>query len=302
MTSTALATAGDSAETTPNLLVSAWTSAGAALPLSVDERSPLDFADRVDAAATYGFSGFGLLHADLGPAVERYGLAGMRAILDDHGIDHVELEMLGEWFATGSARSASDLVRRDLLAASEVLQPRQIKVGGDYSGRPWPLEKMAEEFAVLCEQADQVGTRIAFEPMPFSNVTDIHAGRELVETAGHAAGGLLVDIWHVCRAGTPYADLAALPVELIFAVELDDADEIVVGSLLEDTLHERRLCGEGSFDVDGFIAAIRTAGYNGPWGVEIISREHRALPLAEEVRRAFESSIPFLSRANGGDD
>ena len=278
----------------PQLLVAAWTSAGNAPPLTADERSPFDFRDRVVAAAAAGFGGFGLLHADLVGAVERYGLAGMKAIFDDNGIEHVELEMLGDWFAAGEARAVSDSVRRDLLTASEVLQPRQLKVGADYTGRPWPDDKMAEEFATLCAQAADAGTRIALEPMPFANVKDVHDGRALVERAGHPSGGLLVDIWHVCRAGTPFADVAALPAGMIFAVELDDADAAVVGTLLEDTLHERRLCGDGSFDIYGLIDAVRKAGFSGPWGVEIISREHRARSLHEQVTRAFETTLAYL--------
>jgi len=279
----------------PELLVSAWTSAGAALPLSADERSPHDFIERVKAASDAGFTGFGLLHADLGPAIERHGLDEMRTILVDHGIRHLELEMLGNGFALGAPRAASDGVRRDLLGASEVLRPRQVKVGGDYAGNSWPIELLAEEFTLLCQQAADAGTRVALEPMPFANIRDIHAGRTLIDTVGHPAGGLLVDIWHVCRAHTPYAEVAALPADVIFAVELDDADETVVGTLLEDTLHQRRLCGEGSFDISGFVTAIRQTGYNGPWGVEIISHEHRARSLAEQVRRAFDTTAPFLS-------
>jgi sugar phosphate isomerase/epimerase len=219
----------------------------------------------------------------------------MKTILIDHGIRHLELEMLGNWFASGPTRATSDIVRRDLLAASEVLRPRQIKVGGDYGGNAWPPELLAEEFTLLCRQAADAGTRAALEPMPFSNFPDIHAGRAFMDAVGHPAGGLLIDIWHVCRARTPYADVAALPADLIFAVELDDADEVVVGTLLEDTLHQRRLCGEGSFDVAGFVDAIRQTGYDGPWGVEIISHQHRARPLAEQVRRAFDTTAPFLA-------
>jgi len=284
-----------STQNAPELLVSAWTSAGTALPLSSDERSPLTFLDRVRAASNAGFTGFGLLHADLVLAVEQYGLPDMRTILSDHGMEHLELEMLGDWFATGEARAGSDAVRKDLLKAAEVLQPRQIKAGADYAGRTWPFDEMVEEFVCLCGEAEDAGTRIALEPMPFANVPDIASGRSLIETADHRAGGLLIDIWHVCRAGTPYSEVADVAKSMLFAVELDDADSDVVGTLLEDTLHERRLCGEGSFDVPGFVSAVCSTGYDGPWGVEIISREHRSRSLVEQVEGAYNTTISFLA-------
>jgi sugar phosphate isomerase/epimerase len=89
---------------------------------------------------------------------------------------------------------------------------------------------------------------------------------------------VVVDAWHIERAGTPVADLAAVPLHRIIGVELNDADPDVVGTLFEDTVHRRRYCGEGVFDLPGLIAALRTAGWTGPWGVEILSDEHRSLP------------------------
>jgi len=47
-------------------------------------------------------------------------------------------------------------------------------------------------------------------------------------------------------------------------------------TLFEDTVHRRRYCGEGSFDLPGMITALRTAGWTGPWGVEILSALARA--------------------------
>ena len=61
-------------------------------------------------------------------------------------------------------------------------------------------------------------------------------------------------------------------------VELCDADAEIVGTMYEDTVHNRRLPGEGAFDVPGFIRAIRATGYDGGYGVEIIAKAQRALP------------------------
>jgi sugar phosphate isomerase/epimerase len=80
-------------------------------------------------------------------------------------------------------------------------------------------------------------------------------------------------------------------------VELNDADPEVVGTLFEDTVHRRRYCGEGSFDLTGIITALRTAGWAGPWGVEILSVEHRALPVRQALSRAAESARHQLALA-----
>ena len=108
-----------------------------------------------------------------------------------------------------------------------------------------------------------------------------------------AAAGLIIDVWHTERGGTPPADLAAVPLRYIVGVELNDADAEQVGTLFEDTVKRRRLCGEGSFDLTGIIAALRTAGWRGPWGVEILSDAHRAAPLRESVAAAYDTAAQF---------
>jgi sugar phosphate isomerase/epimerase len=101
---------------------------------------------------------------------------------------------------------------------------------------------------------------------------------------------VVIDVWHVERAHTPLADLASVPLHRIIGVELNDADPQVVGTLFEDTVHRRRYCGQGSFDLPGVVAALRAAGWTGPWGVEILSEEHRVLPVREALRRAATSA------------
>ena len=68
----------------------------------------------------------------------------------------------------------------------------------------------------------------------------------------------------------------------------------MVGTLFEDTVHRRRYCGEGSFDLTGMVAALRGAGWTGPWGVEILSDEHRSMPVEAALVRAADSARRVL--------
>ena len=88
-----------------------------------------------------------------------------------------------------------------------------------------------------------------------------------------------------------------MPLHRIVGVELNDADPQVVGTLFEDTVHRRRYCGQGTFDVKGIITALRTAGWTRPWGVEILSDEHRSVPVREALDRAANSARQQLEWA-----
>ena len=138
------------------------------------------------------------------------------------------------------------------------------------------------------------GTRIGLEFLPWSNIKTVHDGLKLVHDADTTTGGLLIDIWHTERAHTPPGDLATVPLHYIVGVELNDADAEPIGTLFEDTIYRRRLCGEGAFDLSDFIAALRTAGWHGPWGVEILSTQHRGTPLREAVAAAYRTARATL--------
>jgi sugar phosphate isomerase/epimerase len=281
---------------TIELIASYWTIAGDVYPMAPNEISPFPFEKRVEVAARAGYRGLGLLHADLMAVSNRLGLSEMRRILDANGIHHVELEFLSDWYAQGPARAASDMVRKDLLEAAQALSARCIKIAPSIDEPSLDdvaldMPRMIESFAALSREAANYGTSIALEIMPFSNIRTLSTALELVSTDPQPNGGLYLDIWHMARGGIDYSEVAKIPQQFIKAVELDDADRDVVGTLWDDTRFHRRLCGEGALDIPAFLKATRKAGYRGPYAVEIISREHRRLSLEEEAKRSFETTL-----------
>jgi sugar phosphate isomerase/epimerase len=87
---------------------------------------------------------------------------------------------------------------------------------------------------------------------------------------------------------------AVLQPHHIFGVELNDAAPEVVGSLFEDTVERRNLCGDGSFDLAGLVALLRDKGFDGPWGVEILSTSFRKLPVREALTLAAGTARKVL--------
>lgn len=280
-----------------NLIAACWTSAGACAPCTDDERSPTPIRERVEAVSHAGFTGFGIQHNDLLEVRDGIGFATLRRLFDDNGISTVEIEFLDDWMETGEARRVSDSWRALLLEAAEALNARHIKTGGKFHGSDFDAERLAPDFARLTQDAANVGAMVCVEPAPFREIRTPAQALELVNLVDHPAGGLILDIWHVERQNIGFDTIAALPANRVLAVELDDAASEVVGTLLEDTIDRRMFPGEGSFDVAGFVAAVKKTGYAGPWGVEMISAECRALPVREAARRAYQSSIAFVDPA-----
>jgi sugar phosphate isomerase/epimerase len=271
------------------LLASYWT-ISCGLPHTDREYSPFDFRDRVESAARAGFTGFGIWHADLEHVLRKHTLREMKQILDDNGIRHVELEFLTDWFLDGERKKRSDTSKALLLDAAEALEAHHVKVG-DFFQETTPMARLIEAFGKLCGEARERGTKVGFELMPFAMIRTLPASLRLVEGAGASNGGICLDTWHIVKLQIAYDELRRIPSEYITSVELNDGTLECSWSLHQDTVNHRRLCGEGEFDVKGFIAAIQDAGYEGPWGIEVLSEELRKWPLERLTTRAFQTTM-----------
>lgn len=274
------------------LIASYWTLAGGALPHTDREYSPFAFPDRVAAAARAGFKGIGLWHADLEHVQKTYTLAQMKRILDDHGIRHVEIEFLADWFLPpGERRAASDTRREFLFRACEGLGARHLKVG-DFFKTECPMPRLIDEFGNLCRAAAARGIRIGYELMPFSVIESLAAARSLVEGAAQKNGGVIFDLWHVVKLGIPYDEVMSFPGQYFVGLEINDGYlKTPPGmDLVTETTAHRKLCGQGEFDIKSFIAKLPSSAYRGPVGIEVLSQELRSWPLEKLATTAFETT------------
>ena len=275
--------------TDDRLVATYWTVAGAIEPF-VQHVSPSGLDRRAAAAAAAGYWGMGLSHEDLKANVECHGAANVRRFFDNAGLPFLEVEVLLNWFAEGPDRAVSDALRRYLLETAGELRTNHIKVMGDVTGSGVSIEQMAEAFHSLCEEAAQVGAFVSLEVFPGSNIHDLATASRLMELAQTTKGGLLIDIWHMTRGGVSPDEIARLPLSYIRHVELNDAAAEQVGSIIEDTMNNRLVPGEGSFDFPAFLGAVASTGYAGPYGVEIFSRAFRQLEPEEAARRSFDAT------------
>jgi sugar phosphate isomerase/epimerase len=277
-----------------DLIASYWTIAGDVHPHSEHEYSPFDIEDRVAAASRAGFTGIGLKEADLAHILERWSLRDIRHLLEDNGIRHLELEFITDWFLEGEKKKQSDKTKQLLLKAAEALGARHIKVG-DFDMQSTPMPKLIESFAALCVDAANHGTKILFELIVDAMIRTLPETLEMVGGADQKNGGIMIDLWHIVKLGIPYEEVARIPSRFLLGVELNDGTLECPWSLHEDTINHRKFCGEGEFDVKGFVDCLLKAGYDGPWGIEVLSQDLRKKSLEEAATRAYQTTIAQFS-------
>jgi sugar phosphate isomerase/epimerase len=270
-----------------------WTSAG---PVDVHvgrEWSTFDWRDRCANAARVGFRGLGLWHADIEHQLQSRSLKEMRSIFDDAGLAHLQVEFLADFFAEPGTpeRAESDQRRRLLFDTAAEFGAHHIKVG-NIPGTPCPLERLTEEFAALCDQAaNETDATVVYEFMPFDvNVDTLDAALELVTGAARRNGGLAIDTWHMAKLGIAPEELEEVPPEYLSWVELSDGQFQNMEDRIDETVNHRRLPGEGEFDIPGYVRACQAAGYDQPWGIEVLSAALRELPIEQQFERAYETT------------
>jgi sugar phosphate isomerase/epimerase len=270
-----------------------WTVSG---PVEVHvgrEWSHFSWADRCAEARTVGFSGLGIWHADLQHVLETQSLRDMKETFDDSGLRYLELEFLMDWFLDedDERRHASDEIRELLFDAAGALDAHHIKVG-NIPGTPCGIPQLTERFGELCADAAQhTDATIVYELMPFDvNVNHLDTALAVVEGAAADNGGLAIDTWHMSKLGIEPMDLLRVPLEYLSWVELSDGRLDDMDDLIDETVNHRALPGEGEFDVRSYVEACVEHGYEGPWGVEVLSDELRNNPIDVIFRRAYEAT------------
>jgi sugar phosphate isomerase/epimerase len=280
-----------------DLIALYWTTSG---PVEVHfgrEWSLFDLRDRCEQAARVGFKGIGIWHADLEHVLETRTLREVRQILDDHGMEQLELEFLGDWFLEpdDERRRGSDERRALLFEAAAELPAHHVKVG-NIVGTDCELPRIVEAFGELCaDAARHTDAKVVYEFMPYDvNVNDVDKALAVVEGADASNGGLAFDTWHLGKLRLEPDELRRIPPRFVSWVELCDGPYEYAEDRLDEVINRRRLPGEGEFPIVEYVSVFRELGYNGPWGVEVLSEELRNLPIAQIFDRAYETTSAQL--------
>jgi sugar phosphate isomerase/epimerase len=275
-----------------------WTLSG---PVEVHfgrEWSLFDLRDRCEQAARVGFSGIGLWHADLEHVLETRTLREVRQLFDDSGLRHLELEFLGDWFLDpdDERRRAADRTRALLFEAAEALPAHHIKAG-NLAGTECELSRIVDAFGELCADAAQhTDAKIVYEFMPYDVVVNsIDTALAVVEGADAPNGGLAFDTWHLGKLRIEPDELRRIQPRFVSWVELSDGLYPYMEDRLDEVINRRRLPGYGEFPIRDYVRVCRELGYDGPWGVEVLSEELRQLPIEEIFDRAYETTMALVA-------
>lgn len=273
-----------------DLLAAHWMATGQRPDLH-PEPCGLTLRERAFMAAAAGCRGIGILTAELERECACHGVSAVRAMLEDAGIRHIELEVLTDWWRD------SDAWRRELdvlQALGGAIGARIIKATGDFSATPVSLEAMADAFEPVAAIARQGGVPLALEIIAFSNIVTVPDALAVLRDNLGQGAGLMLDSWHFARRAVALEPLTTLPQGAILGVEISDLSPVPHDDVFLETLDHRYAPGEGCYDLAAFLTAVDAAGYAGPIGLEVLSASLREMPPQDALIRCVAGARKYI--------
>jgi len=250
--------------------------------------------DKIRAAAEAGFSQIEIWQQDIDAAggnpaeiagqLQHYnlGLTDYQVLLDFTGApEEMQKQKRDEALAMLDTAAA--------LGATTLLSPASTHPG-------CIAEREADDLYWLVCEAAKRDLRVAFEAMAWSthiNTTD--AAWRCVAQINEPNLGLVVDAFHIFVRDRTVADLAGIPMDKIYLVQLSDLLALPAeGKVKETARHHRLLPGEGDFPLQTLLDYLATNHYTGPLGLEVFSDALSQKPPREVAGEAMQALLNVL--------
>ena len=247
-------------------------------------------SDKLAAASAAGFDGIELFEPDLiaaplSPEEVRRRLADLGLVCELYqplrDIAGVSPELFPRKLRL--VRAKFDLMQR--LGARMALLCSNVSPEA-----PSDDDLAAEQLSAVADEAQARGLAVAYEALAWgTHVNDYIHAWQLVQRAAHPALGLCLDSFHILARGTRLDQIAAIPADKLFMLQLADAPRLRMDQL-QWSRHFRCFPGQGAFDLESFLALVLAAGYEGPLSLEIfndIFRQADPFRTAVDGRRSL---------------
>ncbi len=158
--------------------------------------------------------------------------------------------------------------------------------------------RMTHSFAAFCAAAARYNLTADLEFMPWTDVRDCSTALRIVQNAGQANGGVLVDALHWGRSTSSLADVKAIPRNRLNYAQICDAPAGIPktnAELIHTARCARLLPGEGGIDLVSVFAALP---HDLPISIEIPHDERiRAHGVETWARQALAAAKAVVALA-----
>jgi sugar phosphate isomerase/epimerase len=259
------------------------------------------FEDLVNAAAHAGFEGVTVPSSLCGALVrDERRLRALRQRMADVGVVITTVDPLVRGLPGTRGRDAMPTEYRTLLdsTASDcagfaaALGATTVNIA-HVTGDAFPMDQLCEAVGGFAAALGARGVRGAIEFIPGTGIPDLATARSIVAAVGAPNLGITFDTWHFSRAGGSLHDLADLKPGCVFALQINDARDVVIGGPHVPGAG-RLLPGEGTLPLVAILGLLLQRQPDVYVGVEVFSEVLRRMGPERAARRAFEATTRVL--------
>ncbi len=215
-----------------------------------------------------------------------------KAALQETGLKVLDIEL---------ARILADKDPAEYRAAFEAgaeLGARHV-ISSAWTGRYDDRAYLVDRYAELCDLAKPYGLTVDLEFPTFSRLSSLRETADIVNAAGRANGGILLDTLYFHFSGCSLDDLTVLPREWFHFLHLCDAPAgvpITREGKIAIARGERLYVGEGCIDIRAVAACLPEV----PLSIELPnSRRMAELGREGHARRCLDAAKTYFSQSDG---
>lgn len=257
---------------------------------------PSEFAVDIEDYAAGKVTSIELWFTKLEDFLKNHTTDDVKSLLAQHKVQAKVASIQGGLLVSqGPARQeAWELYRRRLQLCRE-LEIDTIVVAADIVGavRQEDIERVQVSLRQLATETGIAGCRAAIEFQARNSfANNLQTAVALVDEVGSPHLGICLDAFQFQMGPSKLADLALLSKRNLFHVQLCDVAD-TPREFANDS--DRILPGEGDFDLDAMISALRAIGYHGTVAVELMNPQIWQVP----ARQFGEIAITALRKQLG---
>jgi 4-hydroxyphenylpyruvate dioxygenase len=265
---------------------------------------------RAEAASAGGFPAMSVGAADLlalgrggiqlGQAAREVAARGVRVTVIDPF-----LSWYPGWEAVpgdGQHAQSQNVAEDDVYRYADAFGAESVTVLAPFTGSAAATAAVVDALGALADRAGGHGLRLHLEVIPTSRLPDLATGWEVVREVDRSNVGLVLDTFHLARAGCDLATLHTIPREKVFHVQLCDGSLLPrVPDYFEEAVTLRDFAGDGELPIRQLAQCLAAMGALDAVGPEVFSADLDRLSAAEAGRLCRAKTERFLATLTRAD-
>lgn len=263
----------------------------------------LSIEAEIDLAAKAGYDGIEpWLNKLLQHQTDGGKLSDLRKRLDDHGLQVEGAIGFANWISDDEAtrRKGLENARRDMEVVAAIGGSRIAAPPVGATREPGlDLFAAAERFGKLVEVGDELGVAPQLELWGFSkNLSRIGELLMVASECGHDDVGVLPDVYHIYKGGSPFSGLAMIPGSAIHLFHMNDYPLDPPREKIGDA--DRVYPGDGKAPLSEILQLLHRNGFSGALSLELFNREYWKADPLEVARNGLKKMQGAVEAAFAG--